>query len=170
MTFVDLWEDNHARIEAWFAHQPLTYHDPEGWTAQTFAKAWAHRKQHFTDDHHQVAWVWSIAKNLYRDEGRHIMSTEIGQRFTQLGEDAHSLADRHPSVATQVEDREQYIALAAMVMRTVTRQQAAVVLLTAEGLPVAMIAERLRIAPGAVRALLWRARCRLRQDAWLAGN
>ena len=101
------------------------------------------------------AWVYTIARNVARDELR-----RRGRRTE--GQIDEAMPDESPSAASRAEDRQGLARTAAALTKLPTRMRACLLLHVQQGLSYREIAHRLSLATPTVKVQIWNARRRLK--------
>jgi len=171
--FEQLYRSHQGGIYAFIKHQVGEAELAADLTQQTFVRAWQSLPRLRKLGAFR-AWLHRIAANLVRDEmksGR----ARLEVLATSLGESdpiAHSpgLVGDWPEEAVLSEELRGAVRLALASL--VPEQRAVVVMHHLEGMPVAEIAEALRVRPGTVMSRLARARAAMREclGPYVEGN
>jgi RNA polymerase sigma-70 factor (ECF subfamily) len=109
------------------------------------------------------AWVYSIARNVARDEWRR--RRQAAEKPLDEGTAdtaADTMFDRVPSAETQAADRQELARTAAALVRLPTRMRVCLLLHAQQGLSYREIAGRLSLALPTVKVQIWNARRRLK--------
>ena len=102
------------------------------------------------------AWVYTIARNVARDELRRRGRRTEGEPVDE------ATPDESPSAAAQAEDRQGLSRTAAALAKLPTRMRACLLLHVQQGLSYREIAQRLSLATPTVKVQIWNARRRLK--------
>jgi RNA polymerase sigma-70 factor (ECF subfamily) len=114
-------------------------------------------KETFRGEGSLDAWVYTIARNLARDEWR-----KRGRAFAQEPLD-EAIPDAAPSPQDRTEDRLELDRTVAALARLPTRMRACLLLHVQQNLSYGEIATRLSLAVPTVKVQIWNARRRLRE-------
>lgn len=102
------------------------------------------------------AWVYTIARNVARDEWR-----RRGRR-SEEDQVSEAIADESPTAEAQAADRQDLSRTTTALTKLPTRMRACLLLHVQQGLSYTEIARRLSLATPTVKVQIWNARRRLR--------
>ena len=155
--FRGLFEELFPRLRGFFRASGFQKADAEDLSQTALWTVYRSRGQYRGDGSFD-AWVYSIARNVARDEWRRRRRAEE----TPLDEaTADRAADRAPSSEAQAADRQELLRTAAALAKLPARMRVCLLLHAQQGLSYGEIASRLSLALPTVKVQIWNARRRL---------
>lgn len=154
--FGELYDLHASSVYRYLLYRVRQPSDAEDLTSEVFTRAFANIHRYRWQGKSFLAWLYTIARNAVTDRRRR-------ERPTVDLEDAFSLAEDGPTAHERAVHGEAVEALRDAVKYLTIEQQEVLVLRFVENLSSREVAQMLGKNEGAVRALQFRALCRLRK-------
>ena len=153
-----LLEEHAPRVWRFALRLTGDVHQAEDLTQETMLRAWRHRRR-LRDARKTRVWLFKIAANLWRDEARRARRCPVQADLV-----AEHQQDTNVAPDQRMIDREDVERAMDAMDKLPSRQREVLYLHACEELPLADIANVLRISRGAVKASLSLARRRMRRE------
>lgn len=154
--FRETFREFFPRLRSYFLARGFAASDAEDLSQNALWSVYR-SKETFRGDGSLDAWVYTIARNLARDEWR-----KRGRTFAQEPLD-EAIPDAAPSPQDRTQDRLELDRTVAALGKLPTRMRACLLLHVQQNLSYGEIASRLALAVPTVKVQIWNARRRLRE-------
>jgi RNA polymerase sigma factor (sigma-70 family) len=157
-SFQDTFEEMFPRLRGFFRASGFQMADAEDLSQTALWVVYKSRGQYRSEGSFD-AWVYSIARNVARDEWRR--RRQNAEKPLDDGT-ADTAADTMPWAETQAADRQELARTVAALTKLPTRMRVCLLLHAQQGLSYREIAGRLSLALPTVKVQIWNARRRLK--------